>query len=524
MTSQKNKSDNGQSEQVKNKLKKRKPVSKTEEKYFLSSSKEKELIHDLKIKQIQIEVQKQELIQQRNLLEASNDKYADLYDFSPVGYLTIDDHGLIVDANLTSTEIMGVEKKYLVKIPFINFLILKDTKRFFSFLREGKKNNSRQVDEFSINNRRDGTSVIQIAALPVFDYNSKKLNFRLSLLDINEKRIAQKELEETEGRFRLMADASPAMIWMSNKNNILIYLNKKSMDFYGRTLENLKGNMWFNQIHPEDKGKFDEAFMDASKEKVPFDLEIRRKNRNGEYRWILDSVSPRFVDDEEFEGYVGIGIDITERKQIKMNIENSLKEKEILLKEVHHRVKNNLQIISSILSLQTHYINNKSIPDILSACKNRVLSMSLLHEQLYNSNSFVNINFESYIKILTDQLLRTYRDPSISIKFNLDIENIQLDIGTSINLGLILNELITNSLQYAFRENEKGEIKISLKHSEPEKAVILKVSDNGKGLPEDFDIHNLKSLGLEIVSSLVDQLKGELEIHSNGKTEFQIII
>ena len=522
MSSQKNKGDNGQSEQVKNKLKKRKPVSKTEEKYFLSSSKEKELIHDLKIKQIQIEVQKQELIQQRNLLEASSNKYADLYDFSPAGYLTLDDHGLIIEANLTSTEILGVEKRYLVKLPFINFLILSDTKRFFTFLRECKKHNSRQVNEFSINNRRDGTLIIQIAALPVFDYNSKKLNFRLSLLDITEKRNAKKELEETEGRFRSMADASPAMIWMSNKNNILIYLNKKSTEFYGRNLDNLKGNIWFNQIHPDDKGKFDDAFMDASKERVPFDLEIRRKNRNDEYRWILDSVSPRFIKGEEFEGYVGIGIDITERKQIKVNIENSLKEKEILLKEVHHRVKNNLQIISSILSLQTHYINNKSIPDILNACKTRVLSMSLLHEQLYNSKNFDNIDFESYIKNLTSQLLNTYQNSSV--KVDLDIENIQLDIGTSINLGLILNELITNSLKYAFREKENGEIEISLKYIEPEKSVILKVSDNGKGLPEDFDIHNLKSLGLEIVTSLVEQLQGELEIHHNGKTEFQIII
>ena len=202
----------------------------------------------------------------------------------------------------------------------------------------------------------------------------------------------------------------------------------------------------------------------------------------------------------------------------------SLKEKEILLKELHHRVKNNLQIISSILSLQTHYINNKSIMDILSACRSRVLSMSLLHEQLYDSNNFVNINFESYIKILTDQLLRTYRTPSTSVKFKLDIENIQLDIGTSINLGLILNELITNSIKYAFCEKENGEIKVSLKHGETKKDIILKVSDNGKGLPKDFDIHNLKSLGFEIITSLVEQLKGELEIHSNGKTEFQIII
>ena len=120
--------------------------------------------------------------------------------------------------------------------------------------------------------------------------------------------------------------------------------------------------------------------------------------------------------------------------------------------------------------------------------------------------------------------MSSYRNPSISIKFNLDVEDIELDIGTSINLGLILNELITNSLKYAFGEKDNGQIVISLKQSETKKVTVLKVSDNGKGLPDDFDIHNLKSLGLEIVSSLVDQLKGQLEIHSNGKTEFQITI
>ena len=524
MSNQKNNSKNVQSAHDKIKSDKRKSGSKIGDKHFLTSTKEKELIHDLKVKQIQIDVQKQELMQQRDFLETSNDKYADLYDFSPVGYLTLDDHGLIIESNLTFTEILGIEKRFLIQIPFINFLVLKDVKRFFSFLRECKKNNSRQIDEFSIKNKNNGTLIVQIAVLPVFDYNSKNLNFRFSLLDITDKRKAQKELEETEGRFRLMADASPAMIWMSDKNINLIYLNKKSMDFYGRTLQNLKGDMWLAQIHPDDKVKFNESFINTSEERIPFDLEVRRKNRNGEYRWILDSISPRFLEGGEFEGYVGIGIDITERKKISADIANSFKEKEILLKEVHHRVKNNLQIISSILSLQTHYINNKSIQDILSASRSRILSMSLLHEQLYNSNNFVNINFENYIKILTDQLLSTYRNPSTAVKFKLDIENIQLDIGTSINFGLILNELITNSLKYAFSEKENGEIEISLKHNETKKDIILKVSDNGKGLPKDFDIDNMKSLGLEIVTSLVEQLQGELEIHSNGKTEFQIII
>ena len=150
--------------------------------------------------------------------------------------------------------------------------------------------------------------------------------------------------------------------------------------------------------------------------------------------------------------------------------------------------------------------------------------MSLLHEQLYHSKDLVNINLERYVKVLIGTLSGTYISESTDVKFNLDIEDIFLDMETSIHLGLIINELISNSLKYAFKGKDKGEIFIALKHGSNGKKLMLKVSDNGVGLPEDFDINNLKSLGFELVLSLIDQLNGELKINKNRKTEFQIII
>lgn len=500
---------------------KKKLVNKKKGKYFLSSDKEGELINDLKSKQIQIDVQKLEIHQLKDQLKKLKNKYTELFNFSPIGYISLNDNGLVIESNLIASVILGIEKRFLYNIPFINLLETSDTKRFINGLKSCRNHNSQMLDEFTIHNKKKGTLMVQINALPVIDNDTKKITYRLSLNDITEKKKIMEELKESEKRFRLMSDSSPAMIWMFDENNMLIYLNNKSLQFYGNSLENL-AEMWFQQTHPDDKEKFNSAFSEAFNEKKSFDVEIRRKNKNGDYRWIYNSAAPRFLPDGKFLGYIGIGIDISESKKLREELENSLKEKEILLKEIHHRVKNNLQIISSILSLQTHYLNNKPVTDVLNECRDRVLSLSLLHEQLYGSNNFSNINFENFVRILVNHLICTYNYLSEKISFNIDINDLKLSIETSINLGLILNELVTNSLKYAFKGRENGTIDISLK-SENEK-IIFKVSDNGKGLPEDFDINRLKSLGFELVNSLVEQLRGELKILNKGKTEFQVII
>ncbi len=347
------------------------------------------------------------------------------------------------------------------------------------------------------------------------------MTFRLTLTDITEKKKILDELRESEKRFRLLSDASPAIIWMLDDKNNLIYLNKRGLSFYGKTLQELKGDAWFKMTHPDDRKNFEARFSNAIKEKKTFEIETRRKNSDDEYRWIYYSAAPRFLINNEFEGYVGIGIDLTEKNELRMELENSLKEKEILLKEIHHRVKNNLQIISSILSLQAHYLNNNSMEDILKGCRLRVLSLSLLHEQLYHSKDLININFEEYIRALIDNLSTTYLNGTTDISFDLDFGNISPDLETSINLGLIINELVSNSLKHAFKGEKKGKISVSLKYTGNSEKMELKVSDNGIGLPDDFNAR--KSLGFELVLSLVEQIKGELEIIKNGKTEFQIL-
>ena len=202
------------------------------------------------------------------------------------------------------------------------------------------------------------------------------------------------------------------------------------------------------------------------------------------------------------------------------NLKNSLHEKEILLKEVHHRVKNNLQIINSILNLQSSYIEDEKTLEIINESQNRIRSMSFIHESLYQTNNFSSINFKEYIENLLSNLAYSYQIGT-KIKIERNIDNIDLSLDQAIPCGLILNELITNALKYAYGQNEDGKVYISIKKVDLN--IELVVEDFGIGLPINFDIETTESLGLSLVYTLAEQIDGELIIKSDGGTKILII-
>ncbi|CAG1000852.1 putative sensor histidine kinase pdtaS [Methanosarcinales archaeon] len=240
----------------------------------------------------------------------------------------------------------------------------------------------------------------------------------------------------------------------------------------------------------------------------------------------------RIIEIEASVNYINAGIgklfvfmrDITERKEAGEKIEESLKEKEILLREIHHRVKNNMQIISSLLKLQAGTIKDEKYLDIFKESQNRILAMSLVHETLYRSEGFSRINARDYITSISNGIVQSYRDRGNNISMNLNIEDIALGIDSSIPCGLIINELITNSLKHAFPDRRNGEIKIVLTNiNGHEYEYELIVSDNGIGLPEDIDFRKTETLGLHLVSMLAeDQLSGTIDLYQNNGTEFKI--
>jgi len=212
---------------------------------------------------------------------------------------------------------------------------------------------------------------------------------------------------------------------------------------------------------------------------------------------------------------------IIEHKKAEERIEASLKEKELLLKEIHHRVKNNLQIISSIFNLQSGYIRNKKTLEVFNECQNRVKSMSLIHEKLYRSENWSQINMREYVEDLSSKVFSSYNNVSQHIKLVLNIENVHVEVDKCMAIGLILSELISNSIKHAFTGRADGELNICSYRGDKNQLILI-VADNGNGLPEDVDFRNSKTLGLQLISLLIEQHNGKLEIDNHNGTKFTI--
>lgn len=210
-----------------------------------------------------------------------------------------------------------------------------------------------------------------------------------------------------------------------------------------------------------------------------------------------------------------------ERREAIEQIELSLKEKEVLLKEIHHRVKNNLQIICSLLNLQAEVIEDPRVSEIFRESQSRIQSMALIHEKLYHSEDLASVNFCDYLNDLVTNLRYSYQVNLDSLLLTLKIEQIELDIDTAIPCGLIVNELVSNALKYAFSPSDPGELRIEL-YAVGDREYTLIVSDTGVGFPPELDFRQTKSLGLQLVNSLVKQLEGSIELNRDKGTEFKI--
>jgi PAS domain S-box-containing protein len=277
-------------------------------------------------------------------------------------------------------------------------------------------------------------------------------------------------------------------------------------------------------IHPSDRVSLNNAIMGALNGK-PFENDYRLILVNGIERIVHMHGEVVFDNNHTPIRIRGTLQDITERKKIEKALE---KMEETRKKEIHHRIKNNLQVISSLLDLQAEKFNDEQVKEAFKESQNRVISMALIHEELYKGNGTDTLNFSAYLQKLAENLFQTYRLSSKNIRLVTDIErNIFFDIDIAVPLGIIVNELISNSLKHAFNKNEEGEIRIQLCREKKDNRVHestfnLTISDSGKGIPQNINFESLESLGLKLVKILVEQLNGEIELKKMHGTEFRI--
>ena len=341
--------------------------------------------------------------------------------------------------------------------------------------------------------------------------------------DVTEIKQGQKALRESEERFRNVFTQSPIGIQIYDPECKLIEMNDSCMHILGvEIVDEAKKFKLFEEPMMTEEIKERIESRETVRFEAQFNFSLLREkmlmetSRSG--NCYLDClVSPLGGEDDEDQRLLVLMQDVTERRVAEERIRLSLKEKEVLLKEVHHRVKNNLQIISSLLNLQSKYIKDDQALEMFKESRNRIRSMTLIHEKLYRSKDLANLDVAEYIQNLSSNLFRSYSAGRVNLKTQVD--DILLGIDTAIPCGLIINELVSNSLKHAFPDKQ-GEILVNL-HRDDGK-FTLTVSDNGVGFPEHVDFRNTDSLGLQLVCTLTDQLDGAIELNRTGGTEFKI--
>lgn len=236
--------------------------------------------------------------------------------------------------------------------------------------------------------------------------------------------------------------------------------------------------------------------------------------------WLSSTLTPIYGEDDLLKKIVVVDTDFTSNKNMQNQIEASLKEKDVLLKEIHHRVKNNLQIIISLLNLQSGYIKDEYTLKAVQDGQNRVRSMALVHEKFYQAEELTEIDFGEYVSKLCQYLYQSYGDKTDRITLKVSGDHVGLDMDTAMPCGLLVNEIVSNAYKYAFPGNSTGVISINLKRAE--KKVVITMSDTGVGLPESIDVKNTESLGMQLIQALTSQLDGELTVSREKGTTFEV--
>ena len=447
-------------------------------------------------------------------LRHSEENYRQLIESAPLGIISMDMKGSIIDINQKSSEILGSPSindtqaiNLLAFPPLIKTGISADLKSCIS-------TGNPVSGEVPYTSKWGKDLYLKYEICPVYNKDGTYNKVQAIFQDIMDSKRIQRSLEESEKKFRTLAESSPMAIIIF-QDDYIVYANRAFEVLSGFPLEEVRAKPFWDYIHPEyrqlakDRGQQRQNGKD-----VPFEnFEIKIFTKSGDERWIFVAVET--IDYNSRPAGIASMLDISNLKETEAYLKRTLEEKEVLIREIHHRVKNNLQSVQSMISIQMKGISDDLIVSQLRDLKGRISTMTELHQILHNSDSINVIQLNTYIHNLAEYIINSHTDRSrnISLKYELDKE-ISIPTGKAIPCGLVLNELLTNAIKYAFPENREGIISLSL--SSDNGTVRLQICDNGIGLPPDFNIEKSKSLGLKLIPMLASQLNGTVEFNSDS--------
>ncbi|MBF0539957.1 MAG: PAS domain S-box protein [Nitrospirae bacterium] len=455
-------------------------------------------------------------------LRQSEEKFHSLFESSLDALYIVDLKGNLIDANKTAYERLGYTKEELLSLNLSQIDHSDYTYKIPELMEHMKKFGSAVFELVHL--KKDGTTMPVEVNARYMDFQGQKVFFSI-IRDITERKRSEEKLRKREWQLQESQRVSHLGSWDYNLITETLEWSDETYRLFDQSPKNFIPSVskFASFIHPDDFPVFETTWTKAlESDNNPYYVNIRIINDSGK-QWVMEAYGiVRRNSSYKPLSILGTAQDITERKKAEEKITQSLNEKDTLLKELYHRTKNNMQVIISLLNLQSRDINDKKLIQLVEDTKNRIYSMALVHEKLYKAKNLSQIFLSDYIKDLANALMKSHYTDNKQISLKIDINDIPLSIETITPLGLVINELMTNVLKYAFPDNRKGDILIKARQN-TDKTIELTFNDNGIGIPKNINIKETESLGLTIVHMLVtSQLKGILEIKVENGTTFII--
>jgi len=460
-------------------------------------------------------------------LRESEERFRAIFEQAAVGISICQLDGRFLRVNQKFCEIVGNNRADLLHCSYLDITPVKNRNENQQYMQQLLHN---QIDNYSMETSyicKDGSVrwVNVIMSLITNEYREPKY-FVYLIEDISERKRAEEALQQSQEFLRHVIDTNPNLIFVKDSQSRFTLANQATADIYGTTVENLIGkrdvDFHHNLTEVDQFTTHDQLVINNLQAHCLAEETVT--TATGEVRYFQTIKMPITFNNKT--AVLGVATDITENKKAHTKLLNSLKEKEVLLKEIHHRVKNNLYVISSLLNLQSSYVEDEKIINLFTDSQNRIQSMAMIHEQLYQSENLAKIDFTEYLQKLVDNLFLSYNNNGGKIKPVIEVDSTNLtltennnqcllfNLETAIPCGLLINELVTNSFKHAFPQGKSGEIKIKLTVDETPKINLI-IGDNGIGLPPDLDWEDSPSLGLRLVRILTQQLDGEIQLLSS---------
>ena len=456
----------------------------------------------------------------KEALAESEQKFHAIAEAAQVGVYVIQD-GVVKYANRKISEIFGVPFGMLHGRPLSYFLHPDDFPIATERIRRrfAGEDIESKVEYRGI--RDSGEEILFVSYVATIQFEGRPAVAGM-LVDITRERQMEHALIKSESKYRKLVETTSDAYMFVDRDTTILEVNSALLNMFGYTASEVIGKRAVDFLDEANLSIYQKnSLLSLNKSSTYYELSIRHSD--GHNLPVLISTALLRDDQGNPGGAFGLIKDITELKQAQARLESLVKEKEDLMREMHHRTKNNLSVIQSLLSLQSGDISDTKSREALADSGNRIRSISMVHDMLHRTQSLENISTSRYLGDIATSTFQTYLAKGSEIKLELDIEEIGLDIRRIIPLGLIINELVTNSMKYAFRDGRDGLLSVSLSRLD-NGMVEVRVKDDGMGLSEGFDAGQAtSSFGLKIVNTLVAQLDGTLEARNNHGTEFVVM-